>query len=309
VLISSLSTAPGLRRKNGRPLGAITFHSFGIKMEYISHGINIYFESIGNGLPVLFIHGHGPDHRSLKGCMEPCFSKYDGLFKRIYFDLPGMGKSKGNEWLSSADKLLDLVINFIEYLVPNQSFLLVGNSYGGYLARGIVKKKQSLIKGLLLLCPMIKLNSSKPAKYTVEKDELLMDSLSDEDRSYFEPIVVRQTKPVWERYKVEVLSGLKISDELYITNNWGRQKAFSFDVDILDNPLEKPVLIITGKQDSITGYSSAWDLLKNYPRASLVVLDNAGHALQIEQSEIFNCLTKNWIERVIHSENMKSNGA
>ena len=116
-------------------------------MEYKIHGMNIYYESIGSGLPVIMIHGWGPDHRSLKGCMEPLFTGYDELFRRIYFDLPGLGKTKGNEWLSSTDQMLELVIDFIEGLIPNQAFLVAGDSYGGYLARGIVKKRQTKVQG------------------------------------------------------------------------------------------------------------------------------------------------------------------
>jgi hypothetical protein len=36
-------------------------------MEYKLHGINIYYEIIGTGLPAIMLHGWGPDHRSLKG--------------------------------------------------------------------------------------------------------------------------------------------------------------------------------------------------------------------------------------------------
>ena len=129
-------------------------------MEYKLHGMDIYYESIGSGLPVIMIHGNGPDHRSLKGCMEPCFTGYDNLFRRIYFDLPGYGKTKGNAWLSNADKMLELIADFIDGMILNQPFILVGNSYGGYLARGILKKKQNLVKGLLLLCPSYAKNSN-----------------------------------------------------------------------------------------------------------------------------------------------------
>jgi pimeloyl-ACP methyl ester carboxylesterase len=277
-------------------------------MEYKTHGMSIYYESIGPGLPIIMIHGRGPDHRSLKGCMEQCFMCYDGLFRRIYFDLPGLGKTKGNEWLSSADKMLELVIDFIEGLIPNQSFLLVGNSYGGYLARGIVKKRQNLVKGLLLICPSVEHKTQLPKICVLEKDDSLKGTLSDEETSYFEPVVVRQTNQVWMRFKEEILPGLKIADHTFIKNNWGKKyAAYNFDVE-LEYPLEKPVLIIMGKQDSIVGYSDSWDSLKDYPRASFVVLDNAGHALQIEQPELFHCLTKEWLERVIVSEKKESNG-
>ncbi len=40
------------------------------------------------------IHGMIPDHQVMKGCMESIFQKRNG-WKRIYFDLLGMGKTKG----------------------------------------------------------------------------------------------------------------------------------------------------------------------------------------------------------------------
>ncbi|MFX1513286.1 MAG: alpha/beta fold hydrolase, partial [Promethearchaeota archaeon] len=63
------------------------------KTEYV----DIYYEIIGERKPVVIIHGFHPDHGSMKGCMEPVFSKRSG-WKRIYFDLPGMGKTKSVQW-------------------------------------------------------------------------------------------------------------------------------------------------------------------------------------------------------------------
>jgi pimeloyl-ACP methyl ester carboxylesterase len=240
--------------------------------------------------------------------MEKCFTGYDGIFKRLYFDLPGFGKTKGNEWLSSADKMLELIIEFIEGVIPDQAFLLVGNSYGGYLARGIVKKKQKMVKGLFLLCPFIQNKMQVPKRSVLEKDHALDGILSDEEKSYFEQVVVRQTNIVWSRFKEEILPGLKMADYAFIKNDWGKKSAFTIDVDNLEYPLEKPVLIIMGKQDSMTGYSESWDFLKIYPRASLAILDNAGHALQIEQPELFHCLTVEWLERIIYSERKENSG-
>ncbi len=274
-------------------------------MEYQLHGMNIYYESIGSGLPIIMIHGWGPDHRSLKGCLEPLFADYNGFFRRIYFDLPGLGKTKGNEWLSSTDKMLKLIIEFIEGIIPNQDFLLVGESYGGYLARGIIKKKQAQVKGLLLKCPLAKFETqfqNAPEHCVLEKDESLLESLSEKERSYFEPVTIRQIRDVWNRFKEEVLPGLKIADYTYINNNWGKQAAYSFDVDSLEQPFGKPVLILMGKQDAMVGYSDSWNFLKNYSRTSFVVLDKAGHNLQIEQPELFNYLVKEWLGRVINNE-------
>lgn len=60
----------------------------------------------------------------------------------------------------------------------------------------------------------------------------------------------------------------------------------------------KPTLFIAGRQDNIVGYHDLYNLLEDYPRATFVILDIAGHNLQIEQEELFNSLFLNWLERI-----------
>ena len=74
--------------------------------------------------------------------------------------------------------------------------------------------------------------------------------------------------------------------------------AFTFDMDDLAVPFEKPSLIVTGRQDCLVGYRDAWRLVENYSRGSFVVLDGAGHGLQIEQTKLFNVLVNEWLDRV-----------
>jgi pimeloyl-ACP methyl ester carboxylesterase len=74
--------------------------------------------------------------------------------------------------------------------------------------------------------------------------------------------------------------------------------AFSFDVDALPHPCPAPTLIVTGKQDSMVGYSDAWKILENYPRATFAVLDRCGHFLEIEQEDLFHVLAGEWLDRV-----------
>lgn len=75
--------------------------------------------------------------------------------------------------------------------------------------------------------------------------------------------------------------------------------AFSFDVDALpEEPFPAPTLIVTGRQDSLCGYRSAWDLLDNFPRATFAVLDRAGHGLSAEQKMLFRALVGEWLDRV-----------
>ena len=73
-------------------------------------GVNIYFEAIGEGYPILMLHGYGIDHHVMTGCMEPLFRDRPG-YRRIYVDLPGMGRSKAPEWLESTDQVLDRMVD------------------------------------------------------------------------------------------------------------------------------------------------------------------------------------------------------
>ena len=63
-------------------------------MECLVRDVKINYEIYGEGIPVLMINGWGPDHRLMEGCMEPVFQTMGKAWKRIYFDLPGMGKTK-----------------------------------------------------------------------------------------------------------------------------------------------------------------------------------------------------------------------
>ena len=78
---------------------------------------NVNYEIFGEGRPIVLLHGFGIDHRQIAGCMEPGFGKRDG-WKRIYPDLPGMGRTPGQEWVTNSDKMLDVVCEFIEAVIP-----------------------------------------------------------------------------------------------------------------------------------------------------------------------------------------------
>jgi pimeloyl-ACP methyl ester carboxylesterase len=263
--------------------------------------LNVHYQIYGSGMPIVMIHGWGPDHRMMKGCMEPVFENAYGDFKRIYFDLPGMGLTKGSKLIDSSDKMLELIIQFIEAIIPGERFILVGKSYGGYLARGLVRHFSDKVKGLFLLCPMGILERQRanlPPFEVLEKEEALEELLTEEEKLDFKSINVVQTKKVWERYKENILPGLKLADNNYLNNILGQSVPFRANVDDPHRKYFFPTLILTGRQDCCEGYTDQWLFLEVYRRASFVVLDKAGHNLEIEQPEVFNALVREWLERI-----------
>ncbi|KUO70583.1 MAG: 2-hydroxy-6-oxo-6-phenylhexa-2,4-dienoate hydrolase [Clostridia bacterium BRH_c25] len=262
--------------------------------------IIIYYEEYGEGKPVIMLHGYYPDHRLMSGCMEPVFLKREG-YRRIYIDLPGMGKTKGEAWIDSSDKMLKVVLGFIDKVIPNERFLIAGESYGGYLARGVMHHMSERVDGLFLLCPSIIEDHSKrdtPPHTAIVIDNELLSTLCKEDAEEFESMAVVQSEEIWERYNKEVYSGVRIANAPFLEKIRNESFSFSFDVDRLKDKYEKPVLFLLGRQDSSVGYKDAWNILDSFPRGTFAVLDRAGHNLQLEQVEVFNTLVDEWIDRV-----------
>lgn len=269
-------------------------------MECKIKNISVNYEIIGEGKPIVMIHGYYTDNRVMAGCMEPIFRAKDG-YKRIYIDLPGMGKSESAEWITNSDIMLDIVIDFIEKLIPNEKFLLAGESYGGYLARGVIYKMPERIDGVVLLCPLIipEYKQRNVPKFVVlVKDKVLLSKLTPEDAEDFNSFVVVQSERIYKRYQNEIMSGVKTANSSFLQGLMQKGYAFSFNVDKLNKKFDKPALILLGKQDDSMGYKDAWDILENFPRATFAVLDRAGHNLQIKQEELFNSFINEWLLRV-----------
>ncbi len=269
-------------------------------MECQLENINVDYEIYGDGHPLVSLHGLGPDHHLMTGCMEPIFEHRDG-WKRIYPDLPGMGKTQSQEWIVNSDQMLEIILDFIDKVIPNQHFVLAGQSYGGYLARGIVHRKPELVDGLLLICPMIIAETAErtlPPHITLVKDPEVISSLAPKEREWFEAVAVVQSQKIWERTRDEVNVGVAVADMPFLSRLQEYGFSFSFDIDATPAVYEQPTLILVGHQDSIVGYRDAWKLIEKYPRGTFVVLDQAGHNLQIEQEGLFNSFVNEWLDRV-----------
>ena len=258
----------------------------------------LYYEEYGQGKPLLCIHGFVIDHRALKGCMEPIFESMDG-YRRIYLDLPGMGQTPGLDWVQNADVMLDILKKFISKVIGHETFLVAGNSYGGYMALGLAREMSSQIGGLFLLVPCVVGDGSLRKLPAVEKVDIeagLEEYVnSTEDFSNFITCAAIATKKTWNRFAAEIMPGINIADYTFLNAYRQRGFSFSFEAEFKGLVFDNPVVALTGKQDAFVGYEDAWDLLKHLPKLTFAAIDNAGHNLQIEQVEIFEAQVREWL--------------
>jgi pimeloyl-ACP methyl ester carboxylesterase len=246
--------------------------------------LDVHYVQHGAGRPVLVLHGSGVDHREAEACFEPALAARGGL-RRIYPDLPGMGRTPA-AGLSSAEDVLELLVEFAAEVGGGEPVLLVGHSAGAYFGQGFAARRPERVAGLALICPLLPGVRDVPEHRPVVADGDLGD---EEFRGYF----VVQTPTMLDRYQRFVAPAVELVDEAAmerIGERWELPRPQG-------PPYAGPTLVVAGRQDSTVGYAAAADLLAHYPHASLAVLDGAGHALPHERPEVLAGLLHDWLDR------------
>jgi pimeloyl-ACP methyl ester carboxylesterase len=272
-------------------------------MYYNSKKETIYYESFGEGFPIIFLHSMGTDHRSMKAWAEPIFENMKD-FKRVYVDIPAHGLSNIVVGLQTTDDILSNILDFIDELFPYEGFLLVGHSYGGYLAQGIMHHRLDRVKGICLIASALHVKDrTLPEKVVFEKDEQLLDELEHDIRTAFETLMIYQNKQKFEVFIEEIQPGRLLANRDFLNSNW-REKGYY----LKEKPFSKisrishPALIIAGKQDAICGYKDYLFFLDLFTNSSLAVLEGAGHLIPIDKRETVQLLIKDWLVQINYKE-------
>ena len=252
----------------------------------------------GQGRPLLALHGFGPDHRMMTGLLEPLFAARPG-YRRIYPDLPGFGRSPVGEVTSTAE-MVAVLEALIDEQIGDEPFLLAGESYGGYLAAELTRRRPHQVKGLALICPLVVPAFGQrdvPVHQVLVRDPATTADLELAERVQFETIAVVQTPETLARFTAEIASGLELHDAAAAT----RLQATGYALPASPyegEPFTQPVLIITGRQDAVVGFAVQWRVSEWWPRACFAVLDAAGHSAHLERPALTAALLEDWLERL-----------
>ena len=258
----------------------------------------VYYEAKGEGRPLLCLHGWPLDHRHMVSTLEPLFRKRTG-WRRLYPDLPGMGRTQGPEWLTCQDEVLEVLVQFVDQVIPGERFCVAGLSYGGLLAQGLVHRLGERLDGVLFVVPSM---GPKEARRLapwrlIHEEPLDTTGVSPEDLAGFREMAVAQTQRLLDAWKNTILPPQELADDPFL-ERLRKHYGFSFDHRALPRAFEKPTLFLVGRQDNVCGYVDAWDVIESYPRATFAVLDRAGHCLDMEQPELTKALINEWLDRV-----------
>ena len=272
-------------------------------MQFETDRATIDYEEHGEGDAVLFLHGWSMDRRLETAAYEPIFAARKDL-RRIYPDLPGMGRSRARR-IDCQDDMLEALIAFVDGVLGRERFVLCGTSGGGYLARALAVKRRERVRGLLLNVPAVIADTAKrtiPPFQPLVRNQALLDALPKDERAALAEVLVQT--PEWLDARRRVLRDLvgpafaanaPLVAEIRADP---ARYAVSFDLAQAEKGFDRPTLIIAARQDRVVGYRDALGLLDSYPRATFAVVDRADHGWPVESPRLLQALVEDWLERI-----------
>jgi pimeloyl-ACP methyl ester carboxylesterase len=247
-------------------------------------GATLEVEDRGQGRPVLFIHGY-PLNRQL---WKPQMEGLADIARVITLDLRGHGDSTSTSGAYSMDFLANDSCQVLDALGVREPVVICGLSMGGYVTFAFFRNYPERVAGLVLAAtragedtPEGKLNRDKAAELARQggpgaiAESMLPRMLSP--KTYNDrPELVQQ---VWEIMQNISLDG--------ILGDLMGMKARP-DSNPTLHKIDKPTLIIHGSDDQLILLKDAIAMRSAVPGATLSVLPDAGHLLNLEQPELFN---------------------
>ncbi len=222
-------------------------------MQIKINGKEIYYEVLGRGKPVLFLHGWGGTSQSLKDLAKLISADHQS----ILMDLPGFGKSDNPDPKWGVEEYASLVTHFVKKLKLS-SVILVGHSFGGTLSLFLGSKYPKLFKKLILFAPSYKRGGkrSKVSSY-----------------GRFLPSAIK--KPLYRIFFPK--------SELYkyphLEKNFRNLITHDISPEVVS--IRIPVLIIWGTKDSYVPVSHASELNRLIPESKLTIMEGYGHGLPL----------------------------
>ncbi len=250
--------------------------------------ININYEIIGEGQPLLFIHGLGSSLRDWEEQI-PVFSKN---FKVITLDLRGHGLTDKPKGPYSIAMFADDIAELIKSLKIGEVYV-VGISLGGAIGFNLAIEHPNIVKTLTV----VNMSASVPIKTFKEKQMFLMRVLIVKMmgmKKMGEVLAKRLfIKPEQEELRERMATRWAENDKKAYISSLKTLKNWTV-MDRL-HEIKCPTLILAADED-YTPLEAKKEYTALIPDAKLVVIEDARHAVSVEKPEEFNTILMDFLK-------------
>ncbi|MBC1635350.1 2-succinyl-6-hydroxy-2,4-cyclohexadiene-1-carboxylate synthase [Listeria welshimeri] len=265
---------------------------------YVTNTIN------GEKPVLLMLHGFTGSNKTF----QESITHLEKHFSIVAPDLLGHGKTDSPDEIArySIERIVEDLVTILQELKIMQCFVL-GYSMGGRVATAFASAHPEIVRGLILVSSSPGLAQKDLQESRVQADNRLADMLESEGiRSfvdYWEKLALFASQEVLsdelkKRIRLERLAqnpnGLAMS-----LRGMGTGKQPSYWNHLADFTF--PVLLMTGSLDE-KFEKIAQEMQQLLPNSTHVTVQNAGHAVYLEQPNIFLSQLTNWLEVILKEE-------
>ena len=267
------------------------------------NGVKLVYDNAGSGVPFVTLHG-GPGMGSRRGDWAT-FQPLTDSYRLISYDQRGNGESDGGEPYSHEQFVADL--EALRQKLGLGKIVLLGGSYGGYIALEYALRYQENLHALVLR------DTAANNRYRDTSMDRALASGFPMDEGRLERLFagqVRSDDDFRESFKmIQPLYNVARDPEAeaarleqipfrYETHNWAfsRNQA-DFDITEKLRTVRTPTLVTVGRHDWITPLEASEELASVLPDSELIIFEHSGHSPQLEETDRYLAVVRDFLTR------------
>jgi pimeloyl-ACP methyl ester carboxylesterase len=225
-------------------------------------GVNIYYETHGQGQPLLLLHAG-----SLTADMwQPYLAGFAERYRVITPDMPDHGRSSHPKRTMSYRQLADEIVAFIRALDLHKP-LIAGFSDGGQVALEIGMRHPALPQSIVM--------GGVWFKYSDIYRAFVRGALGDEESRDVDTARLARNHPDWAAWL----------DRIYGSDNWKPllvelKQMWTTPLNYTANDfatVTAPTLVLIGDRDELVPVEEAAEMYRQLPNSELAVIPDADH--------------------------------
>ncbi|HEY1854668.1 MAG TPA: alpha/beta hydrolase [Solirubrobacterales bacterium] len=255
-------------------------------------GAEVNYAEIGEGEPVLFVHG-------LAGCWRNWLENlphFGERYRAIALDLPGFGESPMPDWELSMPAYGRMLHDFLDALGIDRMAALVGNSMGGFVAtEAVIERPERFERLVLVSAAGISLAEAKGRRFKAAAQTIKAAAPYLADAAMLSRPLGRRLAFGWVMSRPEKLRPELLSEQLRPGLGsdglvGSMASMIGYDTRKRLTEIEIPTLVVWGLNDHVVPLEAGLGYHRLIPRSRLEIFERTGHVPQIERPARFNAL-------------------
>jgi pimeloyl-ACP methyl ester carboxylesterase len=257
------------------------------------NGVNIYYESYGQGFPVVFLHPFSTNG-SIWTFQTFSFAR---THQCVVIDERGHGRSDKPQHGYTITEMAADVVAVLDAVKINTA-VLVGNSIGGMITLQLNLDAPERVAGNVIVSSGTNLAAGMPP----EAGQAFQQDLVGAFNGLIDNAIAAKTKRE-QPAVVDFIKALFLVEDNFPKHVFRAAMAdpdgvFNWNISARLKDIKKPTLVLAGEEDQATPVAANKFLSDNIPGAQLKVLKDVGHFYEVERPHEFNTDLQQFLRQV-----------